>query len=80
MKTVNLYEAKAHLSKLIAEIEADGELVVLCRNGIPVADIVPHKPSGAAVGPDPELAGAQYLGDPCAPLDASDWPEYFETD
>ncbi len=75
MKTVNLYEAKTHLSKLIAQIEVDGEIVVLCRNGKPVADIVPHKPSGAVVQPDPELAGARYLSDPSAPLDSSDWPE-----
>ena len=75
MKTINLYQAKTHLSKLIAQIEEDGEAVVLCRYGRPVAQIVPHKPLGADVEPDPELAGAQYLGDPCAPLDASDWPE-----
>lgn len=75
MKVVNLYEAKTHLSKLVAGIEAEGELVVLCRNGVPVADIVPHNSSGGAVEPDPELMGAHYLGDPCAPLDASDWPE-----
>ncbi len=75
MKSVNLYEAKTHLSKLVAEIELGGELVVLCRNGKPVADIVPHRISGVAVEPDPDLAGAQYFGDPCAPLDPSDWPE-----
>ena len=75
MKAVNLYEAKTHLSKLIAQIEEDGELVVLCRNGRPIAEIVSHKPSSAAIEPDPELAGAQYLGDPCAPLDPTDWPE-----
>ncbi len=75
MKTVNLYEAKTHLSKIVAQIEAEGELVVLCRNGVPVADIVPHNSPGEAIAPDPDLMGAQYLGDPCAPLDASDWPE-----
>lgn len=75
MKTVNLYEAKTHLSKLIAAMELDGEPVVLCRNGKPVADIVPHQLSGEVVEPDPDLAGARYSGDPCAPLDSSDWPE-----
>jgi len=75
MKTINLYEAKTHLSKLIAEIEAEGERVILCRNGVPVADLVRHQPSAADVEPDPELAGARYVSDPCAPLDESDWPE-----
>ncbi|MEM7790298.1 MAG: type II toxin-antitoxin system Phd/YefM family antitoxin, partial [Verrucomicrobiota bacterium] len=37
---VNLYEAKTHLSKLVAEIEAGEERITLCRNGVPVADLV----------------------------------------
>lgn len=75
MKTVNLYEAKTHLSKLVAEIESGEERVVLCRNGVPVADMVAHRKSPVAHAQDPQLAGASYIGDPCAPLDESDWPE-----
>lgn len=40
MVYANIYEAKAQLSKLIAQVEA-GEEVVLSRAGKPVARIVP---------------------------------------
>jgi prevent-host-death family protein len=39
-ETVNVYEAKTHLSKLIARVEA-GEEITLSRNGRAVARIVP---------------------------------------
>lgn len=39
MTQVNIHEAKTHLSKLIARVEA-GEDVVLARDGKPVAKIV----------------------------------------
>jgi len=39
MTTVNIHEAKTRLSRLIAEVEAGGE-VVLARNGKPVARLV----------------------------------------
>jgi len=40
MVYANIYEAKAQLSKLIAQVEA-GEEVILSRAGKPVARIVP---------------------------------------
>jgi prevent-host-death family protein len=39
MRTVNIHEAKAQLSRLIAEVEA-GEDIVLVRGGKPVARLV----------------------------------------
>ena len=39
MKTVNIHEAKTHLSKLIARV-AKGEEIVLAKAGKPVAKIV----------------------------------------
>lgn len=42
MRTVNVYEAKTQLSKLLAEVEAGGE-VVIARNGVPVARLSPVK-------------------------------------
>lgn len=36
MKTVNVHEAKTHLSRLLAEVEA-GEEIVIARAGKPVA-------------------------------------------
>ena len=37
MKTVNVHEAKTHLSRLVAELEAGGEDVIIARAGKPVA-------------------------------------------
>ena len=43
MKIVNIHEAKTKLSALLAEVEATGEKVLICRHGKPVADLVPHR-------------------------------------
>jgi prevent-host-death family protein len=47
VKTVNIHEAKTHLSRLLAEVAA-GEEIVIARAGKPVARIVP------VAGPHPE--------------------------
>ena len=39
MPTVNVHEAKTHLSRLLAQVEA-GEEVTIARNGKPVARLV----------------------------------------
>jgi prevent-host-death family protein len=43
MKTVNVHQAKTHLSKLLESVEA-GEEIVIARSGKPVAKLVPLKP------------------------------------
>ena len=75
METVSTYEAKAHLSKLIMKVMSTGEPVVVCRNRKPVVDIVPHVMVENPLLQNPKLAGARFRGDPCAPVDALDWPE-----
>lgn len=40
MTKLNIHEAKTHLSKYLLKVE-EGETVLLCRNGKPVAQIVP---------------------------------------
>ena len=45
MTKVNVGEAKANLSKLLAQVET-GEEVVIARNGKPVARLVKCKPKG----------------------------------
>lgn len=47
--TVNIYEAKTHLSKLIERVAA-GEEVVISKAGTPVADLVPHRCAPVAFG------------------------------
>ena len=45
MTTVNIHEAKTHLSRLLAQVEA-GEDIVIARNGKPVARLVPCEEQG----------------------------------
>ncbi|MCY4455919.1 MAG: type II toxin-antitoxin system Phd/YefM family antitoxin [Chloroflexi bacterium] len=45
MVTVNMHEAKTHLSRLIAQVEA-GEEVVIARNGTPVVRLTPVQQRG----------------------------------
>ncbi len=42
MSTVNVHEAKTHLSRLLARVEA-GEEIVIARSGKPVARLVAHQ-------------------------------------
>ncbi|AWH93161.1 type II toxin-antitoxin system Phd/YefM family antitoxin [Dietzia lutea] len=42
MATVNIHEAKTHLSKLLERIEG-GETITIARAGRPIADLVPHR-------------------------------------
>ena len=41
----NVSEAKAQLSNLIDKARR-GERVVICKNNLPLVDLVPHKPQG----------------------------------
>jgi prevent-host-death family protein len=41
MLSVNIHDAKTHLSHLLARVE-DGETITIARAGKPVADLVPH--------------------------------------
>ena len=60
MKTVNVHEAKTHLSRLLEEV-AHGEDVIIARAGTPVARLVAFQPSHArALGLD---AGRVVIAD-----------------
>ena len=45
MKTVNVHEAKTHLSRLLAAV-ARGEEIVISRAGTPIAKLVPLRRGG----------------------------------
>ena len=42
MKTVNVYEAKTHLSQLL-DLAASGEEVIIARAGRPMAKLIPYQ-------------------------------------
>jgi prevent-host-death family protein len=74
-KTVSIYEAKAHLSRLVREVGETGAVVVINRHGRPMVDMVPHRDTSDPLRQDPKLKGAKYHQDPCAPVSPKDWPE-----
>lgn len=47
--TVNIHEAKTHLSRLLEQVAA-GERVVISKAGTPVADLVPHHAATVTFG------------------------------
>ncbi len=74
MKSVNVHEAKTNFSSLLARVEDKNEAIVICRNGEPVADLVPHKPRNR-VKPHPTLSKIKISYDPAEPLTSDEWPE-----
>jgi antitoxin (DNA-binding transcriptional repressor) of toxin-antitoxin stability system len=75
--TVNTHEAKTKLSALLAAIEEKGEVVLICRNGEPVAEMRAAKPLRPnRLKPDPSLKVSFAPGfDPAEPAMEEDWPE-----
>ena len=47
--TVNIHEAKTHLSRLLEQVAA-GERVVISKAGAPIADLVPHRAAAVTFG------------------------------
>ena len=74
MKSVNVHEAKTQLSGLLAEIEETGTGFVICRNGQPVADLVPHRQK-VSMAPDPKLGAIKIKYDPTEELGEEEWPQ-----
>ena len=74
MKTVNVHEAKTNFSSLLTRVEETSQVIVICRNGEPVADLVPHKRS-TRIKPHPSLSKIKIGYDPVETLSADEWPE-----
>ncbi len=75
MILVNTHEAKSKLSFLLTKVE-QGELVRICRNGRPVADLMPAaKERRDPLKKHPELSKIEIGYDPVEPLGEDEWPE-----
>jgi prevent-host-death family protein len=88
-KTVNIHEAKTHLSKLLAQVES-GEEIIIARSGKPVARLCalankkekqPKRKPGFAKGLIPDSAVEKLL-DPALDQELTDlfyssslWPD-----
>lgn len=73
MKVVNVHDAKTRLSSLLAEIEKRRTRIVICRNGEPIADLVPHR-RDVSMAPDKKLGAIEIKYDPTEEASESDWP------
>ncbi len=74
MIKVNIHEAKTNLSALLAAVEKKGEMVRICRDGKPVAELRAVKPSKNPLKTNPKLK-VKFKADPMLPLDEEDWPD-----
>lgn len=51
MKTISTHEAKTHLSRYLAAVQNDGEEFIITRGKLPVARLLPLRPSHRAPRP-----------------------------
>jgi prevent-host-death family protein len=72
MKTVNVHEAKTHLSRLLDRAHA-GEEIVIAKSGKPYARLVPLAPQSPRT---PGLLGGQLEGDLFEPLPEEELAEW----
>jgi prevent-host-death family protein len=74
MKTLKVHEAKTRLSAVLSEVEEKGETFLICRNGKPIADLVPHR-KRSRLAPHPAFSRIRIGYDATEPLSADEWPE-----
>jgi prevent-host-death family protein len=74
MQKLNIHEAKTRLSALLAAVEQDGESFLICRNGKPVAELVPHKKQ-SRLEDHPVLSNIRIHYDPTEDLSGEEWGE-----
>ncbi len=70
MKTISVSasEAELQLATLLNEVEQSGCLVRICRNGEPIADLVPVKKKTHRLAQHPDLKNIKFYEDPMAPI------------
>lgn len=73
MKSVNVHEAKTHLSSLLVEIEEKGESFVICRAGKPIAELRPVARRSGRLAVHPLACQIHFAEEPTAPLAPEEW-------
>lgn len=74
MQTLNIHEAKTKLSAVLSELEEKGETFVICRNGKPVAELIPYRHRNR-LRPHPVLSVISIGYDPVEDLSEEEWGE-----
>jgi antitoxin (DNA-binding transcriptional repressor) of toxin-antitoxin stability system len=72
MKVLNVHEIKTSLSSILAQVEMQGEKFTICRNGKPIANLVPHQKK-SRLEPHPLLSQVKVKFDLTAPLAQQSW-------
>lgn len=77
MISVNTHEAKTHLSELLLKVEKKHETVLICRNGVPVAELSAWNKNRKKnpLEQNKRLKNIKFYEDPTLPLDFEDWPQ-----
>ena len=65
MKTLSIQDVEADIFSVLLEIEKRGEQFVICRDGVPIADLTPH----------PLISQVKVNYDPTEALTDDEWPE-----
>ncbi|MBT3312722.1 MAG: type II toxin-antitoxin system prevent-host-death family antitoxin [Desulfobacteraceae bacterium] len=74
MKTLTINELESDISSMLMEIEENREIFVICRNGEPIADLIPHKRKTRRL-PHPVMSAVRINYDPTEMLSQDEWPE-----
>ncbi len=74
MQQLNIHEAKTRLSALLMDVEQKGETFLICRNGRPVAELIPYKKRNR-LEYHPVLSKISINYDPTEVLTESEWGE-----
>ena len=75
MISVNTHEAKTRLSELLQRVEKKLETIVICRNGIPIAELCAWHKNKNPLSQSAKLKHVKFYKDPSLPLDEEDWPQ-----
>ena len=75
--SVNVHEAKTHLSRLLRAVESGRQQITICRDGKVIARIVPAESTKAVLTQHPDLRRVRILEDPSLPASESDWPTEY---
>lgn len=76
----NIHEAKTQFSRLL-ELIGQGESVVIAKNGVPVAELVPYQRKGLQLGAgrnDPDVDQAALSGGWWQPMSDEEVDDFLE--
>ena len=74
MQKLNVHEAKTRLSAVLSDVEKKGERFLICRNGHPVAELIPHH-RRSRLTYHPVMSNIAMNYDPVEDLSDDEWGE-----